>query len=80
MDLRILRDKWTPADCICLINCRLKGNRLSIGLAWFQSQIQSDFLLIKDINGDRIDIVIPDEIKNQPDSIVRINTTLEVIK
>jgi hypothetical protein len=80
MDLRIVQDKWNPSDTIILINCKLRGNQLSVGLAWFKRQIVSDFITVSDIHGERIDIIVPDELKRQDDSIVQINSIFEVVR
>ena len=80
MDLRLLQDRWKPSNSICLINCSLRGDVLKVGLAWFNRQIELDFITVSDIDGGRIDVIIPDDLKRQKDSIIRVNTTLEIIK
>lgn len=81
MTYSLLQDKWNPSSAICLINCIVTGDQLKAGLAWFKGQILEEFITVTDqTKQNRIDVIVPHELRKKESSTILINITLEIIK
>jgi len=78
-DLRVLQDKWSFLNFVCLFDCSISGGQLSYGLGWFRSCIDEEVLTLKDINRNPVHIILPNDLRGLKDSIIRVKGNLEII-
>ena len=74
----LLRTHWNPADELFLVNCSVRGNFLTVGLAYVRKKIQKDIICVYNEEGQEIILVLPENWKNQDNHLIEVNTGLEI--